>query len=103
MARKYQAATYLGLAQGQDLDAAADLLRDTARRLEEQRPDVDVVEIRKAPTLHSVRVELVVEAEGFAAAAEVAESFMNGAVVSLSGRVDLTVAKDKRRLAYATA
>lgn len=103
--KKYQATTYLGLAKGQDLDIAASLLDAAMRTMEERRVDVGVVEIRKAPTLHSVRVELIVEAEGFAEgfaeAAEIAESFMNRAIVDVSDKVDLKINKDQKRLSYA--
>lgn len=99
--KKYQATTYLGLAKGQDRDIAASLLDAAMRTMEERRVDVGVVEIRKAPTLHSVRVELIVEAEGFAEAAEIAESFMNRAIVDVSDKVDLKINKDQKRLSYA--
>ena len=99
--KKYQATTYHGLAKGQDLDIAASLLDAAMRTMEERRVDVGVVEIRKAPTLHSVRVELIVEAEGFAEAAEIAESFMNRAIVDVSDKVDLKINKDQKRLSYA--
>lgn len=99
--KKYQATTYLGLAKGQDLDIAASLLDAAMRTMEERRVDVGVVEIRKAPTLHSVRVELIVKAEGFAEAAEIAESFMNRAIVDVSDKVDLKINKDQKRLSYA--
>ena len=99
--KKSQATTYLGLAKGQDLDIAASLLDAAMRTMEERRVDVGVVEIRKAPTLHSVRVELIVEAEGCAEAAEIAESFMNRAIVDVSDKVDLKINKDQKRLSYA--
>lgn len=101
--KEYQAATYLGLAKGQDLDVAVSLLGAAARTVEERRVDVDVVEIRKAPTLHSVRVELIVGAESFTEAAEIAESFMNCAIVDVSDKVDLKINKDRKRLSYASA
>lgn len=100
---KYQATTYLGLAKGQDLDVAASLLDAATRTVEERQVDIGVVEIRKAPTLHSVRVELIVEAEGFAEAAEIAESFMNRAIVDVSDEVELKINKDRKRLSYASA
>ena len=99
--KKYQATTYLGLAKGQDLDIAASLLDAAMRTMEERRVDVGAVEIRKAPPLHPVRVELIVEAEGFAEAAEIAESFMNRAIVDVSDKVDLKINKDQKRLSYA--
>lgn len=99
--KKYQATTYLGLAKGQDLDIAASLLDAAMRTMEERRVDVGVVEIRKAPTLRSVRVELIVEAEGFAEAAEIAESFVNLVIIDVSDKVDLKINKDQKRLSYA--